>query len=86
MARARIPYCAEPGHPESRRMAHFPAQRPRVDLPDGVVTRWTGSASVLVEGTVHSFEAHAAALREAHATPGVRWVHDGLTLRIRLTA
>lgn len=53
-------------------------------LAHGVVARWTDGDTLLLEGTVHSFEAHAALLRAAQARPGVRRVYDCLVLRIQL--
>jgi hypothetical protein len=48
-----------------------------------VVLRWTDNESVLLEGTVYSFDAHEAALRAAWETPGVHRVHDDLAIRIQ---
>jgi osmotically-inducible protein OsmY len=45
--------------------------------------RWTNAESVIVEGIVHSFRAHAAALRAAWAVPGVRCVDDRVEIQIR---
>jgi hypothetical protein len=57
----------------------------RSDIPGtgDVSLRWIDDESVLVEGTVRSFDAHEAALRAAWETPGVRRVHDDLAIRIQ---
>jgi hypothetical protein len=57
--------------------------RPDIPVPDDVVLRWTNAESVIVEGIVHSFRAHAAALRAAWAVPGVRCVDDRVEIQIR---
>jgi hypothetical protein len=50
------------------------------------VMRWTDPASVVLDGTVYSFEAHAALLHAAWATPGVHHVHDAVVIRVELAA
>jgi osmotically-inducible protein OsmY len=42
----------------------------------------TDAGSVVVDGTVHSFEAHTAALRAARELPGVRHVDDRVAIRL----
>jgi osmotically-inducible protein OsmY len=42
----------------------------------------TDAGSVVVDGTVHSFEAHTAALRAARQLPGVQHVDDRLAIRL----
>lgn len=51
-------------------------------LPGQAVVRSTAEGTVTVEGAVHSFAEHEAALRAAWRTPGVRRVHDLLSIRI----
>jgi hypothetical protein len=63
-------------------MAVQPVTQPRTRRIGGFTLRWIDSESVALEGTVHSFDEHIAALRVARASRGVRRVVDDLTIRL----
>jgi hypothetical protein len=51
-------------------------------IAPNVVIRWMDGGSVTLDGTVHTFADHVAALHAAWGLPGVRRVHDGLAIQL----